>query len=192
MNNTLIPAQNDPATLAEDLACIVVGIDINEEGDFARLVYGNPKRQFTADGPRNLSVLGWKGFRDVDRFARYWTLHLEDGPRASSFLVAIPRYSWDAIGIVDWLGAKGISVYCSYLGEYDPRELEKWGLPQTFGNAYDLCQQMACRHNAEDTLADSWYRLADIKRALQQVTDELGNLKCAQSANLCPPNFCPF
>lgn len=71
---------NEPETQSTIQAplCLVVGIDFNDEGDFARVIYGDPQDQ--------LFVLGWRGFRDLDHFERYWKDHIDGG---WSVLVAI-------------------------------------------------------------------------------------------------------
>jgi len=101
---------------------IAVGIDINPHDNLARLVFGHPRYN---------GATGWRSFRHVDSFARFWQTQLEVYPvKPSAIEVAVPKFGQDPFGIVQWLKAKGVGVYPTALtGESHGAALEDWGYP---------------------------------------------------------------
>ncbi|MCA9791948.1 MAG: hypothetical protein KC910_09150 [Candidatus Eremiobacteraeota bacterium] len=177
---------NEPETQSTIQAplCLVVGIDFNDEGDFARVIYGDPQDQ--------LFVLGWRGFRDLDHFERYWKDHIDGG---WSVLVAIPCWAQDSIGIVSWLEARNVTVYRTSFTGHQREDLDLWRLPGTYAGALDLCQSMAYRYNAPVLLGDYWSEMLSLCHAMQKVSENLGILVTGLTASVPgEPTLrpCPF
>lgn len=178
---------------------IAVGIDIS--GSLARMVYG-----YSKEG--EFYLLAWHSFRDTKRFERCWKAKLEAVPRKpSSFQVAMPSYPYDSLdlGIAKWLEAKGIPVYRTAItGDACQAHFEHWGLPRTFGPAYDLALSAAYELDAPAILKGQWLTLESLTRELQQLSLELGRLSTARVAaherrsgspatnGVARPQPCPF
>lgn len=156
---------------------IAIGIDIS--GGLARMVYGH-----STEG--EFDVLAWQCFRDIKRFEHYWKTRLEAAPRKpSSFRVAMPSHPYHPVdlGIGKWLEAKGIAVYRTAItGDGRQADLEVWGLPRTYGPAYDLALSAAYELDAAAILKGQWLTLESLTRELQQLSTELGRLSTARAA----------
>lgn len=156
---------------------IAVGIDIS--GGLARMVYGH-----STEG--EFDVLAWQCFRDPKRFERYWKTRLEAAPcKPSSFRVAMPSYPYHPVDfeIAKWLEARGIPVYRTAItGDARQADLEVWGLPRTYGPAYDLALCAAYELDGAAILKGQWLTLESLTRELQKLSTELGRLSTARAA----------